>query len=261
MIIRLIIPLCNAPKGGYCDDALNFQGRLQILQNAMQPDVDLIVTSHNFFDFSSCNHINLNNICVNIVAFINTHIINYLNCLEIKRPIVLGFDIKRGGNINPYGGIDAIVCFLDIDQNKYQYKTHIWECWKSSGRCNTIKCFQAQNNKRFFSLNTKKIGLLSCGDMYTYCNKRNGVSYLGNPDVYLDLAHLSLPFQRTCNSVNVNLSNQAKYVLITQQYQQNNFKIYFHNNSYKLIFPNNSTQKIQPINNNPLLGYYADVII
>jgi hypothetical protein len=89
MIVRLIIPLCNTPSNGYCNDALNFQGRLQILQNAMHQNVDLIVTSHNFFDFSIGNHISSTNKDLYITDFIDINIIKPLNCLIIKKPIVL----------------------------------------------------------------------------------------------------------------------------------------------------------------------------
>ena len=206
----------------------------------------MVITSHNFFDFSNRNlrwHGNAQQKNQQLINFI----INFINhqILPCKIPLVIGVDINRGSIINPYNGIDSVVIFLDVSQNKYVYLTHIWESWRGPRR--NLKGFMAQSRNRYISFKNHAIGLLSCGDMYKYINQGHltpspGV-YL---DIYIDLAHLSLPLGRTLNSLRNNLCRFVnKWVLITQQIQHNQFDTYFYQNSYRLAL----NKSCQPISN------------
>ena len=55
MNIRMIIPVCNNSYSGYCNDAFRFNARMQVLSHAISRNtsLDLVITSHNFFDLSS----------------------------------------------------------------------------------------------------------------------------------------------------------------------------------------------------------------
>ena len=242
MKIRLILPVCNSPQNGYCNDAWNISTRIHILNQAISyknSDDDLspniIITSHNFFDISNnnCNNqLDIETIIQSLEDTLSRHIV-------IKKPLIIGFDITRGSNLNHYGGIDAVVCFLIVHQEKYKCHRYIWECWKAKNRCNVVKCFDRQN--RYFNFNNFTFGLLSCGDMYAYCNKRKNRSYLQNVNIYVDLAHMSLPLSYTIKSIQKNLIHYAQYVIITQQLKSNQFNTYFNSNgTYKLFFSSNN---------------------
>ena len=260
MNIRIIIPICNNSYNGYCNDAFRFNARMQILTHALSSnmDLDLVITSHNFFDLSRFNR-NINQFSY-LISFLN-------NRITTKVPLIIGFDLNRGSSQNPYGGIDAVVCFLNVSQNQYVCHTYIWECWRSKNRCRVITCFNAQNNRRYFNLYGFDFGLLSCGDMYTYCNKRRRRSYLRNVDIYVDLSHLSLPLGQTIHSIRQNLINYARYVIVTQQIKPQEYSMYFNNNLYKLVFSSNGNiyqnQRTLPFPSqsaNPV-AYFVDITI
>ena len=95
--------------------------------------------------------------------------------------------------------------------------------------------------------------------MYKYCNYRNGSSYLRHVNIYIDLAHSSLPEGRTIRSINRNLIHYADYVLVTQQVED--VSRYTRNNEYPYIFPENTNYNIQPYQITGIKGVFVDVDI
>jgi len=140
--IRLIIPKCENFNGWYCEASSDIDQRVEMLNQVMKErdNIRLIITSHNFLTFYSKSGISAK-------EFIVTKIIRTLEeKIENKKPLVIGFDLLRSnqakkqigkkkirGDFNPYGGIDAIVCYIKVENNSYAYRTHLWEC-ACSGR-------------------------------------------------------------------------------------------------------------------------------
>ncbi|TES93717.1 MAG: hypothetical protein E3J87_01645 [Candidatus Cloacimonadota bacterium] len=255
--IRLVIPKCTDFNCGfYCVDYEN-SSRVKILEECCkEKDLDLIVTSNNFFHFSPRQ-------LVSAEDFIQEELIPLLNegIQRRKKPIVIGFDLLNSEpRFNPFPtGIDAVVCFLNVNsRNNFIYKTHIWECWQESKDYNIVECFNAQENNRYFTFKGYCIGLLSCGDMYKYSNNRNGISYLRQVNIYIALAHSSLK-GRTKMSINCNLIHYADYIFVTQQ--ERNVSKYIQNGRYPYIFPENTNHNILPYRINGNEGVFVDVDI
>lgn len=255
MKIRLVIPECKDWDGWYCKDAESSH-RIRILEKAAQEkDIDLILTSHNFFSFYQSHLIKAEN-------FIKETLIPLLNYIPNKKPIILGFDLlAKKIRFNPFdSGIDSVVCFLTIDANKnYLYETHVWECWEAKKRCGQ-ECFSAQKLKRVVDFMNYRIGLLSCGDISRYCH--NSGRILPPVDVYIDLSHKSLrgwaPQRKTSPKI-ISLWGKSRYVLITQQV--NNVSRYIKKRSYPFIFPQNTPHDIKLYNIDRNKGVYIDVEI
>ena len=140
----------------------------------------------------------------------------------------------RGGVVNPYRGIDAIVCFVSLnDQKNYELSTYIWESWigkedagkgktnKKSGKTGQGKSicdklgFIEQNNNRVFVFNNIKIGLLSCGDIFGYCH--NYLENLPKVDLYLNLAHVGYNGRCKKAPISIHKNGFARKIFITMQ--------------------------------------------
>lgn len=248
MKIRLIIPQCRYDhENKYCDDAWDYEKRVVMSEKAIDiAPTDLIVTSNNFFAFRPTNFSNAKN-------FIIKEVIPMLNeGISQKIPIVLGFDLfgekalhKDWNTLyNPYKGIDSIVCFLDVKNNHYEYRTHVWECWADKRGCDQ-KGFLEQNESRVFTFRGIKFGLLSCGDIAMYCHARGEL--LPEVDVYLDLSHRSLRGHCSQNVVSRRLIGKwrkCSYVFITQQVV--NVQTYIHDR-YRYILPKNTIQHVRKL--------------
>ena len=240
MNIRLVIPECKEWNGWYCSESDYIDLRIKILKKAMEnndssPSIDLVVTSHNFFAFyPQCLVDSQSFIEENIVEKLNENLPN-----SIRKPLVLGFDLLTSNiKFNPYQtGIDAIVCFLDINnENGYKYSTHIWECWEEKKQCSQA-CFKDQNQNRIFYFNDKLFGLLSCGDIARYCHSDGQI--LPRVDIYLDLSHKSLKGWSSQNRIPRKILSdwrKAQLVLCTQQVK--NTRQYIRTNQYPYIFTN-----------------------
>lgn len=165
---------------------------------------------------------------------------------------------------NPYQtGIDAIVCYLAVDEREYKYSTHIWECWENQRICSQA-CFKNQNKNRVFSFNSKLFGLLSCGDIARYCHSDGQI--LPKVDIYLNLSHKSLKGWTSQNRIPKKILfdwGKAQLVLCTQQVK--NINRYLNNNNYPYIFWKNLsitqdvTQYNLSINDYTVKGIFADV--
>ena len=282
MRIRLLIPECqywdrdqDGENTYICADShRNIDGRIEMLQYSMvfNNETDLLVTSHNFFSFPIDNSIRHNcyeNPYCFRHSFIEPKIIKLLNeKVECKKPLIIGFDFmtstkaKKGKvkprkgkqgkklanqefNPNPYGGIPAVVLYLKVKNNRFHYRTHIWECWgwNEEGECNS-NGFSAQNGSRTFQFRRKIFGLLSCGDIARYCH--NNGQRLRKVDIYVDLSHRSLKGRLIHYRMARELISENKccYVLITHQVTRNTIKRYCNNNYYPWIFPNRRYPRI-----------------
>lgn len=232
MKIRLVMPICKQPNHQKCIDAKNICERLHALQYIMNgsSDIDLVITSHNYFDFSG-KHLEAD------------YIPKLLNKMHSRIPLIIGFDTCVNLNPNPFSGVDGVVGFFDVINNNYELVTCIWECWKEEGRCDSKKCFDRQNKQRYFSFKDITIGLLSCGDIYACCNKYQGTSLLNHVCLYVCLFHMSYPKGWTEKSVKNNALKYCDYLVISQQFANENVSIYFHNKSYISIFNNTSATK------------------
>ena len=153
MKIRLLILECKDwHKGWYCKASDDIDQRIKILKHAINKsdNIELIITSHNFLAFyPECS--------VNAKEFIEVEVIPKLEeKIENKKPLIIGFDllnlnmrfnrIKKGKSqrktkaissnlrFNPYDrGIDAAVCYIQVEHNSYVYGTHIWNVGKILG--------------------------------------------------------------------------------------------------------------------------------
>ena len=255
MKVRLLIPECKDWDGWYCKDAEN-SNRIKILDKAAKDkDIDLVVTSHNFFSFYPSSLIKAEN-------FIIETLIPLLKDIQNKKPIILGFDLRTQEiRFNPFNsGIDAAVCFLTIDANKnYIYETHILECWKDKNVCSQ-ECFRKQNPKRFVMYDNYRIGLLSCGDISRYCHNNGRI--LPQVDVYIDLSHKSLrgwAHQRKTSPKIISPWRKSRYVLVTQQVKD--VSRYIKKRSYPFIFPQNTPHEIQLYNIDKNKGVFIDLEI
>lgn len=189
--IRLVIPICEDDDifdEYYCKHSLpdNFEIRKEILNFAMtykKEGIDLVVTSNNFFAFQP-------NYLMEGRHYVEDYVFAQVQHLDFKKPLVVGFDIRNDRiEFNPYGGIEALVCFLEvISENTYKYNTHIWESWFATGNCDSAS-FAEQNEKRRFDYEGWKCCLLSCGDILGYCHNSGG--NLPDADIYLGLAHMN----------------------------------------------------------------------
>ena len=226
--IRLIIPECKNFDGSYCcygnGHRIDNDDRIAVLKESCNlgdgENIGLIVTSHNFFSYYPDRLVKGKN-------FIEEKVIHDLNSLPKNIPLVLGFDLAtKRISFNPFNGIDAIVCFFNIENNEYKYSRHIWEVWESDDP--NPSGFLEQN--RTFDLCGFKIGLLSCGDISPSCHC-DGV-LLPEVDIYLDLSHVSLsgcytpqknqPPKIINDYKTHDNKNKAKYVFVTQQVKDTN---------------------------------------
>ena len=223
--IRLVIPICEDDDifdEYYCKHSLpdSFEIRKEILNLAMtykKEGVDLVVTSNNFFAFQP-------NYLMEGRHYVEDYVFAQVQHLDFKKPLVVGFDIRNDRiEFNPYGGIEALVCFLEvISENTYKYNTHIWESWFATGNCDSAS-FAEQNEKRRFDYGGWKCCLLSCGDILGYCHNSGG--NLPDADIYLGLAHMN--FKKWSVSSKVKDSHKSNIqiwkednepvVIITQQ--------------------------------------------
>lgn len=249
--VRSIIPVCakdEVVNGYYCKRGFpdSLATRKEILKKSMeygQDNIDLIVTSNNFFTFfPSCQ--------MSGRQLTESYIVRELEDLCLKKPLIVGFDlINRHIHFNPYSGIDAIVCFLKVNNyNMYEYATHVWECWTSKS-CDQIG-FIEQNDKRTIDFKGQTVCLLSCGDILGSCHDSG--KNLPNANVYVSLAHMN--FKKLILSIKERDQDGANIqkwknsydikVLVTQQitreiliHMNNN---YFKKNNeleYQLIWP------------------------
>ncbi len=218
--------------------------------------IDLVVTSHNYFWIDPGRYVNAEPIIDHLL------INQYLSEIEPKarKPLVIGFDLedeeeetsgknkkkgkkkKSGGkhaesdwnpddHLNPFGGIDAIVCALTLDrQRKFQLETYIWEAWNPGG-CNQ-KGFDGQNHARIFLFKNKKIGLLSCGDIFLYC--RDDIALLPKANLYLDLVHSAYTRRHKKTPIKIFDQNKADSLLITMQVKD----VGLYERGYPWVFPN-----------------------
>lgn len=294
MKIRLLIPECrnwDEDNRWICSEShSNIDQRKEMLQQSMVFDngADLVVTSHNFFSFPIDRRISPNcyadRDCF-LENFIIPRIIEVLNReIKYKKPLIIGFDIltsakgkkvpseakkkKRSKksinqefNPNPYGGIPAVVLYLKVKNKIYQYGTHIWECWKLQMRRDCVECFGRQEESRYFTFRNHDIGLLSCGDIYQCCNRRNSESYLLNVDIYFDLAHSPLPAARTINSIHANLIGFTNYLFVTHQVRRERIRHYCMTGNYPWIFPRGTNHHIDSFETDRNMAVVIDVKI
>ncbi len=113
MKVRLIIPECKRFfQEKYCSDSWDYERAVDLLDVAITPQTDMLVTSHNFFSLQPTQFSSAKDLISNeVLPLLNTH-------LEEKVPLVVGIDLfseKREGErqYNPYRGIDSIVAFLN----------------------------------------------------------------------------------------------------------------------------------------------------
>jgi len=252
MNIRLIVPICNKMylyNESYCYDSfLNKKHRLDILQKAMQykQKIDLVVTSNNFFGFTTNNEIILHNLITKLI---------------LKKDLIIGVDYWN--KVNPIGGISAKIYYFKKYRNSYISKKRIWETYSNDNKKAKSK-FNLQD--RIVKIKNKTFCLLSCGDILEECN--NGI--FPKAEIYLDLAHMSYPpikgrLKNDCSFINKKLSDESKIVILTHQLsgfktKKNNFnkkfitskkrinKRYIKNNNYKYICPNFLNHKIYYFN-------------
>lgn len=247
MIARIIVPECSGYYEGYCIDnwhSTRALERIKALEKAMDDKfVGLVVTSNNYFEVMSPQSARAQTI-------INRMIIkDKLNNIpaKLRKPLAIGFDIfgdigdigdngrtkiskktkgNKSGNkklanrysgINPYGGIDAIVCFLTINQNnEFELGAYIWESWYGRGGCDEAG-FVEQNSMRQITFRGTKFVLLSCGDLFSYCHE--GTKNLPSANVYLNLAHTAYS-GRGMRSLN-KLSKSRKKSKVIVSFQTN----------------------------------------
>ena len=237
MKFRLIIPQYKDFEGGWCENSKNIESRIEVLKDSMNNNINMVITSHNYFIFfPSC--------LVDIRKFVENEIINRLHnrisSKERRKPIIVGFDLFNDHiKFNPYDrGIDAVVCFIKKTNNSnYVYGTHIWECWEGKKYCSQT-CFLAQNNARVFKVCNYKIGLLSCGDIARYCHDDGKL--LPEVDIYIDLSHYSLRGDSSQYKIPKKIINEwkkADMVIVTQQVKS--VKKYVNQQKYPYIFHNN----------------------
>ncbi len=258
MKFRLIIPQCKDFEGGWCENSKNIESRIEVLKDSMNNNINMVITSHNYFIFfPSC--------LVDIRKFVENEIINHLHnriSSKERKPIIVGFDLFNDHiKFNLYGGIDAVVCFIKKTNNSnYVYGTHIWECWKCKKYCSK-KCFSDQNNARVFKVGNYKIGLLSCGDIVSYCHNKGKL--LPEVDIYVDLSHYSLRGDTSQYKVSKKIINEwkkADMVIVTQQVKS--IKKYVNQQKYPYIFHNNRFSVNVSINKYEVFneeGVYVDV--
>lgn len=266
MIIRLILPICSKTKENnkkYCSDSIDIEQRLNVLQHAMDnsTNIDLVVTSNNFFEFHKPDTLQLNDL---------------LNRLTSKKKLIIGIDYEKAEN--KFDGINSQVLYLLPDNNKYIKEEEIWETWSTDLQLDkgkylkdtknkVLKLFKEQN--RMIKINKKDIILLSCGDILKYINFGN--KGLPEADIYIDLAHLDFGNwnikSKKSNNSNLQewMQDTEKILLVTQQLTVNKLsnKHYFENNKYKLIYPENlfKNQKVYFFNNqHKIVNYNPDYI-
>jgi len=247
MKIRLILPICNELKINekkYCNNSLKIDKRLEILQNSMDyksNDIDLVVTSNNFFEFQTIN---------------DEILLNMLNELNNKKDLLIGIDYEN--EKNPFNGISSRVLFFKEENNNYRLEKYIWEVWNNERlkNINTLNDFNIQN--RIIEIKEQKIFLLSCGDILNKIHQNtNGIK---EADIYIDLAHLNYPkfgrgLNNKCSIIN-KIYNDDKIVLLTQQITQNKINHYVnYNNKYSHICPRTLDQNIYCFNKNHKLIY------
>jgi hypothetical protein len=224
----------------YCCDSLNNKyKRMKILQNSMRfesDNIDLIVTSNNFFEFKKDKNF--------------FRLKSLLNKIKLKKDLIIGVDYP---NIkNPYKGISARFFYFKVINNNYMQKASIWEVYQSQGckkNQTTLNNFTKQ--KRVIKIKSKSITLLSCGDILKNCHQ--GKKGLRNTNVYLSLAHkdfLNYSINKSNNTSHIQYwMGNDKVVIVSQQLSNSNLiknGQYFTNLKYKLIYPNsvNQNQKV-----------------
>jgi len=233
MKIRLILPICKIVKNKskkYCYESQYHKERFQILQKSMQynsKEIDLIVTSNNFFEY---NH-----------KITNLFLENKLNTLQNKKNLLIGVDFPKMKN--PYNGIPAKVFYLSNKNNRYKIDKFIWEVWNPKAKKNkcTLNAFKKQN--RVIEIANKSITMLSCGDILSSVHQSG--KGLPNTDMYISLAHLdfsnySINKQQHFSWLQHWLGKE-KLVFLTQQLTKKklNNKHFFKDSKYKLMYPEN----------------------
>jgi len=124
------------------------------------------------------------------------------------------------------------------------------------GECSKIG-IEDQYQKRVISLSGVTVGLLSCGDIASYCHEKGNL--LPKVNIYVDLSHKSLRGHTSQNKIPpklVNGWNKCNFVLVTQQVQ--NVYNYLKNQRYPYIFPRNADHKIEELS---IIGERKGVIV
>jgi len=234
MKIRLILPICNDSYNNrwwQCKDAFfNKKNRLNILQKAMcfkSNDIDLVVTSNNFFGFNDKNEKRLKGL---------------INSLKCKKNLIIGVDFSK--RINPFGGISAKVFYFQRKNNLYIQKKSIWEVWYKGIKKNKKTLDNFKKQSRTIKVKNKSITLLSCGDILKDIHQ--GKKGLPNTNIYISLAHMnfrnySINLKQHISHIQ-NWMGSNKIVLVTQQLSDdklNNGHFFSKSKKYKLIYPEN----------------------
>ena len=232
MRIRLILPICNNSYNNrwwQCKDAfLNRKNRLNILQKAMcfkSKNIDLVVTSNNFFGFNDKIEIRLKSL---------------INSLKCKKDLIIGADFPK--KINPFGGVSAKVFYFQQKNHLYIQKKSIWEVWYKGIKKNRKTLDNFKKQLRTIKIKNKSITLLSCGDILKDIHQ--GKKGLPNTNIYINLAHMN--FENYYINFNQHISHiqnwmgSNKIVLVTQQLSNdklNNGHFFSKLKKYKLIYP------------------------
>jgi len=180
---------------------------------SIRDSVDLLVVSHNFFDFTcnSCNAQDKN-------TFIQNCLAPMINATSLpKIPLVMGFDLHNGIT-HPYNGTNGIVVYFDTAESLYRHNTSIWESWTNVGKCDRAG-FVAQNKHRTFNLHNKVFGLLSCGDTVKSCYGAFSSCNLPTVDIYLNPSHIPVKGHASQhkNPPKFIINNTCQYCLGTRQ--------------------------------------------
>jgi len=231
MKIRLILPICNNSynKWWHCKNAfLNKRNRLNILQKAMcfkSNDIDLVVTSNNFFGLNDKSEIRLKGL---------------INSLKCKKDLIIGVDFPK--RTNPFDGICAKVFYFQQKNKQYILRQSIWEVYHSSIKKNNKTLDNFKKQSRTIKVKNKSITLLSCGDILKDIHQ--GKKGLSNTNIYISLAHID--FKNYLINYKQHISNiqnwmgSNKIVLVTQQLSDdklNNGNFFSKSKKYKLIYP------------------------
>jgi hypothetical protein len=231
MKIRLVIPIIKrvvSKEKFLSSDSMMINKRLSLLSKVFKfnlADVDLVVTSNNFFVLRDSKQFHW--------------ITQQLNTFSSKSNLLLGIDVLNG--TNKFGGIKASVIYYEVHQ-KFKLKKQIWEVWKNTAKANKNTLYNFTRQDRVVTLSNKTITLLSCGDILKRIHQIKG---LPNTDIYIDLAHLD--FSNYSINKQEGLSwiqewkGKEKIILVTQQLTNKRVlnKNFFDmaENKYKLVYP------------------------
>lgn len=237
MKIRLILPIIKkiSKKNKIKSfDSFIIKKRLKLLNFAMKwnhENIDLIVTSNNFFALKSALKLN----CIK----------QEINQIKLKRDIVIGMGLLYAKN--SFGGIKASVFYFKAGK-KYKLTNQIWEVWNKTAKKNNKTFLNFIKQNRVVNLKDKTITLLSCGDILSKIHQKKG---LPDTDIYLDLAHIDFKNYSINKEKHISWiqhwKGEEKIVLLTQQIHNkflndNNF-FNSEQKKYKLIYPKNKWEK------------------